>query len=320
MSTVVVTGGAGYIGAHTCKALAAAGMLPVSFDNLSRGHAHNVRWGPLEEGDVRDGARLREVLERHHPGAVVHFAALAYVGESVDEPLEYYDHNFAGTCTLLEAMVDTGVRRLVFSSSCAVYGDPVRVPIDEAHPRVPASPYGRSKLACEQMIEDLTATGGLDAMALRYFNAAGADPGGALKEEHDPETHLIPRVLDVARGAIPQLTVNGVDYDSPDGTCVRDYIHVSDLAEAHLRALSHLEKRAGFMACNLGTGHGASVREVVETVERVSGRRVPWQAGPRRAGDPAVAVASPELAHRKLGWVPQYSDLSTIVETAWRSL
>lgn len=236
-NNILVTGGAGYIGSHTCKALAQAGFTPVSYDNLVYGHRWAVRWGPLEEGDIGDRARLDAVLERYRPAAVMHFAAYAYVGESVLDPGKYYRNNVAGTLTLLEAMRDHGVGHVVFSSTCATYGEPERVPIDEDHPQRPINPYGASKQMIERMLGDFAAAHGLGWIALRYFNAAGADPNSEIGEQHDPETHLIPLALDVAASARPSITIYGDDYETPDGTCIRDYIHVSDLADAHVLAL-----------------------------------------------------------------------------------
>ncbi len=256
--TVLVTGGAGYVGSHACKALAAAGYRPVVLDDLSRGHAAAVQWGPLEVGSIADRACLDSVLERHRPGAVLHFAAFAYVGESMSEPLAYYRNNVGGTVTLLEAMRDHGVGRLVFSSTCATYGVPRELPIPESHPQEPINPYGRSKLMVERILADVDAAHGLRSIALRYFNAAGADPDGAIGEQHEPETHLVPLVLEAAAGRRECVTIHGTDYDTPDGTCLRDYIHVTDLAEAHVLALHALERGAGSTAYNLGNGLDSS--------------------------------------------------------------
>jgi len=316
-STVLVTGGAGYIGSHACKALAAAGYRPVVADSLVHGHQWAVKWGPLEQGDIADRAFLDGVLQRHRPAAVMHFAAFAYVGESVTDPGKYYRNNVGGTLTLLEAMRDHGIGALVFSSTCATYGTPERVPIAESAPQQPINPYGASKLMVERMLSDFDAAHGLRSMSLRYFNAAGADPDGEIGEVHDPETHLIPLALDAASGKSPPLTVFGEDYDTPDGTCVRDYIHVSDLADAHLLALEQLERSGSSDRFNLGTGTGASVLEVIAAVERVTGRPVRYAVGPRRAGDPPVLVSEASRAARELGWTPRLSDLDTIVATAW---
>ena len=315
--TILVTGGAGYVGAHACKALAARGYRPVVYDNLIYGHEEAVRWGPLETGDIADRERLNQVILQHRPAAVMHFAAFTYVGESVADPGKYYRNNVAGTLTLLEAMRDHRVEKLIFSSTAAVYGIPDVVPIPEQTPKAPINPYGQSKLMIEQLLGDFHAAHGLRSVALRYFNAAGADPDIEIGELHDPECHLIPLALDAVAGKGPGLTVFGEDYPTADGTCVRDYIHVSDLAEAHVLALESLERQDGNRAFNLGTGTGYSVREVIETIERVTGRAVPHSVGQRRPGDPAALVADPSLARHELQWAPQLSDLDTIVRTAW---
>jgi len=317
-TNILVTGGAGYIGSHTCKALAQAGYTPVTYDNLSRGHRWAVQWGPLEEGDILDDARLRDVFRHYCPAAVIHFAALAYVGESVASPELYYRNNVAGTLSLLGAMLDNGPDQLVFSSTCATYGTPSETPITEHHPQQPINPYGRSKHMIEQMLWDLEASDGLRSVALRYFNAAGADPDGEIGEAHEPETHLIPLVLAAASGNAPAIIINGTDYDTPDGTCIRDYIHVTDLADAHVRALRRLEDGAASGAYNLGTGHGYSIREVIDTARKVTGRTIPCTEGGRRAGDPPELVADAHKARTMLGWQPGYSDLPTIIDTAWR--
>lgn len=318
MATVLVTGGAGYIGSHACKALAAAGHLPVVYDDLSGGHPEAVRWGPLERGDIADRGRLDEVLRRHRPQAVMHFAGLIEVGESLRDPGRYYANNVGGALALLAAMRDHGPGHIVFSSTCATYGIPERVPIGEDAPQVPVNPYGRSKLMVERMLADFGAAHGLRWAALRYFNACGADPDGETGERHDPETHLIPRALMAVSGEIERLEVFGGDYDTPDGTCVRDYVHVTDLAAAHVAALDRLLAGAEPFAVNLGTGRGFSVREVLAAVERVTGRRVPVAMAPRRPGDPARLVADPALAGRLLRFRPRYLALDDIVATAWR--
>ena len=314
---ILVTGGAGYVGAHACKALAAKGYQPIVFDNLVYGHEAAVRGGPLETGDTADRARLDEVIVKHRPRAVMHFAAYTYVGESVANPGKYYRNNVAGTLSLLEAMRDHDIGRLVFSSTAATYGTPKAVPIPEDAPKAPINPYGQSKWTAETMIADFAAAHGLRAAALRYFNAAGADPDGEIGECHDPESHLIPLAMQATTGDGPPLTLFGDDYPTPDGTCIRDYIHVADLADAHVRALEWLDGNSGAHAFNLGTGHGASVRQVLDAIERVAGKPVPHAIGPRRAGDPAELVAEPAKAMRELGWTPQSSDLDTIVATAW---
>jgi len=315
---ILVTGGAGYIGSHACKALAQAGYTPISYDNLVYGHRRAVRWGPLEIGDINDRARLDAVIAQYKPSAVMHFAAYAYVGESVQNPGKYYRNNVAGTLTLLEAMRDQGIGQIIFSSTCATYGVPEQVPIGEDHPQRPINPYGASKLVIERMLEDFGVAHGLRSIALRYFNAAGADPDGETGESHDPETHLIPLVLDAASERRPAVTIHGEDYDTPDGTCVRDYIHVTDLAEAHVLALRALEQGASSTAYNLGNGLGFSVREVIEHARQVTGRPIQVEIGPRRDGDPARLVGDAARIRRELDWQPRYAGLESILATAWR--
>lgn len=315
--TVLVTGGAGYIGSHTCKALKAAGYEPVVYDNLSRGNVRAVRWGPIEVGDLADGERLRDVLRLYRPSGVIHFAAFAYVGESMQDPLGYYRNNVGGTMTLLRAMAAERIDRLVFSSTCATYGIPDTNPIREDTSQDPINPYGQSKLVVERMLKDCTKDGSLSAVALRYFNAAGADADAEIGEEHDPETHLIPLVLGAAKGSAPALTVFGNDHPTPDGTCIRDYIHVTDLADAHVKAFEHAAGNHGFSAFNLGTGRGISIMEVIKAAQLITGREVPFSFGPRRPGDPPALVADPSLAHDVLGWSAQYSGLRNILQTAW---
>ena len=314
---ILVTGGAGYIGSHTAKLLAANGHEPVVFDDMSQGHEWAVKWGPLERGSLSDPARLAEVFASRKIDAVVHFAASALVGESMSDPTKYFRNNTVATLNLLDAMRAAGVGTVVFSSTCATYGDPVRVPIDETHPQAPVNPYGESKLMVEKILRWYGDAYGLRWMALRYFNAAGADPAGEIGEDHDPESHLIPLVIDAARGTRPAVKIFGADYPTPDGTAVRDYVHVMDLADAHQRALNRLGAGASSQAINLGTGRGHSVREVVDTVARVSGRIVPTVEAPRRPGDPPELVAAPARAREVLGWTCQYADLETIVRHAW---
>lgn len=314
---VLVTGGAGYIGSHACKALARAGYLPVTFDNLVFGHKWAVKWGPLETGDLSDRERLDRVLDEYRPGAVMHFAAYAYVGESVTNPGKYYRNNVGGSLTLIEAMRDHGINRLIFSSTCATYGVPQALPIVETTPQRPINPYGMSKLMVEQMLADFGTAHGLNWIALRYFNAAGADPDNEIGEEHDPETHLIPLVLDAASGRRENITVFGTDHETPDGTCLRDYIHVTDLADAHVKALAALESGLQSCAINLGNGHGHSVREVIDAARRVTGTDFPVRYGPAREGDPAALISDAGLAARLLGWKPQIGDLDEIIRTAW---
>ena len=317
--SVLVTGGAGYVGSHACKALSRAGYLPVAYDNLSRGHREAVRWGPLVEGDTADRARLVAAIARYQVGAVLHFAAFAYVGESVADPALYYRNNLIGSLALLDAMRETGVGRIVFSSTCATYGIPEAVPIPESARQSPVNPYGETKLAVERALRWYEAHG-LRSVALRYFNAAGADRDGEIGERHEPETHLIPLVLEAALGERPFVEVYGTDYPTPDGTAIRDYVHVEDLAAAHVAALEHLAAGGESLALNLGTGSGHSVREVIAVGERVSGRTVPCRAAPRRPGDPPVLVADARLAATRLGWRARVSDLETLMGTAlaWR--
>ena len=317
MSTVLVTGGAGYIGSHAVQALRAADHAVVVLDNLSAGHAAAVGDATLVEGDVRDTAQVEATLRRHAVTAVLHFAALLSVGESVREPARYYDNNVRGSLSLLDAMLAAGVHRLVLSSTCAVYGDPVTTPIDENHPTNPINAYGESKLVVERALAHYGRAYGLRAISLRYFNAAGASPDGELGEDHDPEMHLIPRAIEAACGGAP-LQVFGDDYPTADGTCERDYVHVADLATGHLRALEALDTGATTRVYNLGTGHPHSVREVIRAVERATGCRVPTEAAPRRAGDPAVLCAAADRIRRELGWQPTYVGLDAVVETAWR--
>lgn len=311
----LVTGGAGFIGAHACKAVAEAGGLPVAYDNLTTGHADAVMWGPLVRGDVRDRDLLAAALQQFRIDAILHFAASAYVGESVTNPALYFDNNVGGMIALLDAARDAGVDRIVLSSSCATYGIPESLPIREATPQRPINPYGRTKLICEEMLRDYGAAYGLRHVALRYFNAAGADPGGRLGERHEPETHLIPLALRAAAGGVP-LQVFGHDYPTPDGTCVRDYVHVADLARAHVLALGHLAGGGESVALNLGTGRGLSVLEIAAAIERVTGRTVPMRLAPRRAGDPPVLAADPSRAAEVLGFRAELSDIDTIVAHA----
>ncbi len=314
--SILVTGGAGYVGSHACKALAGAGYRPVVYDNLSRGHRQAVRWGPLVEGDLHDGARLATALSSHRVAAVMHFAAFAYVGESVADPELYYANNLAGTLALLGAMRQTGVETIIFSSTCAVYGLPEKLPIGETTAKAPLNPYGETKLAIERALHWYAAAYGVRYAALRYFNAAGADPQGEIGEDHEPETHLIPLILRAALGRGDPIQIYGTDYPTRDGTAIRDYIHVSDLAEAHVRALGHLAAGGDSAALNLGTGRGHSVREVIAAVERIGGRKVPQRDAARRPGDPPELVADPALALSRLGWQPRHSDLDTIIATA----
>jgi UDP-arabinose 4-epimerase len=313
---VLVTGGAGYIGSHACKVLARAGYRPVVFDDLSRGHRESVRWGPLVEGNLAERGKLAAALDRHRVSVVMHFAAYAYVGESVTDPALYYANNLGGSLALLESMREVGVDKIVFSSTCATYGNPAQVPIRETMPQLPVNPYGETKLAIERALHWYGEAYGLRWVSLRYFNAAGADPESEIGEWHEPETHLVPLVLEAALGERPQIDIYGTDYPTPDGTAIRDYIHVQDLAEAHLRALERLSAGGQSAALNLGTGRGHSVREVIRTAEAVSGKSIPCRETARRPGDPPILVADPSLAAELLAWRAQVSDLDTIVRTA----
>jgi UDP-glucose-4-epimerase GalE len=314
---VLVTGGAGYIGSHASKALDRAGYDVVVFDSLIAGHPEAVKYGQLIVGDITDVEAVRRALRRHEVVAVMHFAAFLDVGESVREPARYYRNNVGGALSVLEAMAGESVRRFVFSSTCATYGEPVETPIPETHPQHPINSYGETKLAVERALPHFERAHGIRSVALRYFNAAGADPDGEIGEDHRPEIHVIPRAIDAATGGAG-LQVFGDDYPTPDGTCLRDYIHVTDLADAHLRALAATGDDApGVKAYNLGTGVPHSVREIIETVERVVARPVPWTLAPRRPGDPAALFARPDKAQAELGWTPRFSDLESIVRTAW---
>ena len=313
---MLVTGGAGYIGSHACKALASRGYQPVVFDNLGAGHRAAVRYGDLVEGDILDTAAVREAIRRYGIQAVMHFAAFLDVGESVREPARYYRNNVAGALSVLEAMAAESLTLFVFSSTCATYGEPIETPIAETHPQRPINSYGETKLAVERALPHFERAHGVCSMALRYFNAAGADPDGELGEDHDPEIHLIPRAIDAAHGG-PHLEVFGDDYPTPDGTCLRDYIHVADLADAHVQALEALAEAGRSAAYNLGTGRPHSVREVIDSVERVTGRPVSWTMAPRRAGDPAVLYAAPQKAQAELHWKPRFPEIDAIVRTAW---
>lgn len=318
MARVLVTGGAGYIGSHAVKALVAAGHDAVVVDNLSAGHAEAIVAGvPLIVADIHDRATISAIMRDHRCDAVMHFAAWLDVGESVRRPAAYYQNNVVGTLALLDAMVEVGVLRMVFSSTCAVYGEPRAVPIAETDEHRPVSPYGETKLTIERALGHFERAYKLRAVVLRYFNAAGADPDGELGEDHSPEIHLIPRALHAARGG-PPLQLFGDDYPTTDGTCVRDYVHVTDLADAHVRAVDALMGGGASSTYNVGTGRGWSVREVIDTVSRVVGQPVQWVSAPRRPGDPAALYASSEKLQRELGWTPQFSDLETIVRHADR--
>lgn len=315
---ILVTGGAGYIGAHTVRVLREAGYEVVIFDNFSRGHREAVQGFTVVEGDIKDRQIVCQVCRKYRIKAAMHFAAHSQVGESVEKPALYYENNVIGGLALLEGLLEGGVKRLVFSSSAAVYGEPQQVPIDENHPLKPQNPYGESKAVLERALRYYRHAYGMQSVSLRYFNAAGASASGETGENHQPETHLIPLVLQAVLGQRDKLVVFGSDYSTPDGTAVRDYIHVDDLAHAHLLALEALREGRAGEVYNLGNGRGYSVLEVLKTVEKVTGRPVPFEMGPRRAGDPAVLVASAEKAGRELGWKPQKPDLTEIVSDAWR--
>jgi UDP-glucose-4-epimerase GalE len=318
MSRILITGGAGYVGSHCARALAVAGHEGIVFDNLSTGHRASVRWGQLVEGDIRDAAMLDGVFYAHRIDAVMHFAALAYVGESVTLPGRYYDVNVHGTWVLLEAMKRAGVQQIVFSSSCAIYGEPNRMTITESTKPDPINPYGFTKLVCERMMDDFGRAHGLKSARLRYFNAAGAEPSGEIGEDHEPETHLIPLILDAALGRKPSIRIFGTDYQTPDGTAVRDYVHVSDLARAHVSTLQYLLDGGDTVAVNLGSGQGASIRQVIDTARAVTGLNINVQEASRRPGDPSTLVAEAKYARDLLGWSPERSDLTTIISDAWR--
>jgi UDP-arabinose 4-epimerase len=315
--SILVTGGAGYIGSHVCKALSEAGYLPVTYDNLCAGHPWAVRWGPLEGGDLVDAGRLDEVMRKYKPAAVIHLAGLIVVSESVTDPAQYYLNNVSGSIDLLDAMRRNGIERIVFSSSAAVYGEPEVTPMPESHPQYPLNPYGTSKLMIERVLQDYARAYNLHSASLRYFNAAGADAGGEIGEAHPVETHLIPLVLEVAAGKRHYAAIYGDSYPTRDGTCIRDYIHVSDLAQAHVLALRYLDSSVGAHAFNLGNGTGATVREVIDVARRITGHAIPARIEPPRPGDPAVLLADPGRARQLLGWQPIRSGLEQMVSSAW---
>ncbi|MEX0405818.1 UDP-glucose 4-epimerase GalE [Aquibium sp. LZ166] len=315
MKNILVVGGAGYIGSHTCLDLHDKGFQPVVYDNLSNGHREFVKWGPFEEGDIRDTGRLASVLARYSPDVIVHFAASIEVGESTRDPIGFYENNVAGTISLLGAAQRAGIDKLVFSSTCATYGEPQSVPMSEEHRQVPVNPYGRSKLMIEEMLKDAGRYLNMKSVVLRYFNAAGADPEGRIGEWHEPETHAVPIAIEAAFGLRDGFSINGEDYDTPDGTCVRDFVHVMDLADAHSRAVRHLIEGGSSLALNLGTGRGTTVRQLVETVRRLSGREFPVAVRARRDGDAAALVADNSMARDVLNWNPRYG-LEEIIGSA----
>ncbi|GAB4344842.1 MAG: UDP-glucose 4-epimerase GalE [Candidatus Abyssubacteria bacterium] len=315
--SILVTGGAGYIGSHTVKELARRGYHTLTLDNLSTGHRELVHYGDFIEADLRDLKQLREALSRHTIDAVIHFAASCYVGESVHKPMKYYENNVLSGLNLLAAMLERDIRMIIFSSTAAVYGNPKTVPITEDEPQFPINPYGQTKSMFEDILRSHQRIHGIRSISLRYFNAAGDDPEGEIGEIHDPETHLIPLALDAALGRVPHLEIYGTDYDTPDGTCIRDFVHVLDLADAHIRCLEYLLGGGNSNAYNLGTGKGYSVKEVVETAQRVTGLPIPRVEAPRRPGDPPELVASAEKIGTELGWTPTHSSLEEILTTAW---
>lgn len=318
MINVLVTGGAGYIGSHCCKELRSKGYVPIVLDNLVYGHRENVKWGEFLQGDIGNQSDLRICFNKYEIHAVMHFAAFAYVGESMHDPIKYYKNNVANTIGLLHAMVANGVKYFIFSSSCATYGNPIKIPMDENHPKNPINPYGKTKHMIEEMLKDYDQAYGMKFTSLRYFNAAGADPDGEIGEDHNPETHLIPLALEAASNEKNPFYVFGTDYPTPDGTAIRDYVHVTDLADAHVRALEYLLGGGENGALNLGTGRGNSVNEVITAIARLTGKRVPARDDARRLGDPPVLVADAARAAKILKWHPQHSDLTDIIMTAWR--
>ncbi|KIC10332.1 UDP-glucose 4-epimerase [Leisingera sp. ANG-M1] len=318
MTNILVTGGAGYIGSHACKALKAAGYTPVTYDNLVTGWQDAVKFGPFEKGDLNDRARLDEVFAKYQPAAVMHFAALSQVGEAMSEPGRYWANNTGGSLNLIEAAVAAGCLDFVFSSTCATYGEHDNVVLDENTPQLPLNAYGASKRAVEDILKDFGAAHGLRSVIFRYFNVAGADPEAEVGEFHRPETHLVPLVLDAIAGKRDALTIFGTDYDTPDGTCIRDYVHVCDLVDAHVLGLKWLEAGKGSQVFNLGTGSGFSVREVMDKAEAVTGQKVPCNTGERRAGDCTKLVSGSTRAVTDLGWEPQRSTLEVMIADAWK--
>jgi UDP-glucose-4-epimerase GalE len=317
MKEILVVGGAGYIGSHMCKYLHKNGMNPVVLDNLSYGHRQAVQWGPFYEGEMADAALLKKIFSEHKIEAVMHFAAFCYVGESMQLPLKYYQNNIAATLTLLTEMVEHNILNFIFSSTCATYGEPEQLPLREDFPQNPINPYGRSKLMMEQILGDLDHAHNMKSVCLRYFNAAGADSEGEIGEDHDPETHLIPLVLQTALGQREKLTIFGSDYPTQDGTCIRDYIHIEDLAQAHHLSLLHLLAGGPSKKYNLGNGNGYSILDVIKTAEAVTKKMIPHSYAERRPGDPAALVGSAELIIQELGWKPQFNSLESILKTAW---
>ncbi len=317
MKEILVVGGAGYIGSHMCKYLHQKGMQPVVLDNLSYGHRKAVQWGPFYEGDMADRELLKKIFTCHNIEAVMHFAAFCYVGESMEAPLKYYQNNIGAPLVLLTEMVEHNILNFIFSSSCATYGEPEELPLLENFPQKPINPYGRSKLMMEQILDDLDQANNMKSVCLRYFNAAGADPNGEIGEDHDPETHLIPLVLKTALGQRDRLTIFGSDYPTADGTCIRDYIHIVDLAQAHYLSLLHLLDGGESRKYNLGNGNGYSILDIINTAEKVSGKKISHSYAARRPGDPAALVGSAKLIIDELGWKPEFDQLEEIIRTAW---
>lgn len=318
METILVTGGAGYIGSHTCKALFKAGYLPVVYDNLSTGHAYSIKWGPFVQGDIGDATRLGNALETYKPKAVLHFAASALVIESLENPEKYYRNNLAGSLSLLETMRLHNVKNLIFSSTCATYGHPQFTPITEEHPQLPVSPYGRTKWMAEQMMNDFSNAYGMKTIFLRYFNAAGADFETEIGENHTPETHLVPSIILTALGLKPEIVVYGTSFPTRDGSAIRDYVHILDLANAHVLALQYLLEKQVNLALNLGTGHGSSVLEIVDAVQKHTGKKIPVRLEQHRPGEPGILTADNRKAKSILGWEPVHSQIPLIIETAWK--
>ena len=317
MSDVLITGGAGYIGSHVCKMLAEEGYTPVTYDNLSNGNRDAIQWGPFEKGDILDQDKLRYVLNKYQPEAVMHFAAYAYVGESIIKPKKYYRNNVVGTLNIAECMLHESINNLIFSGSCATFGSPESMPINETYAQNPINPYGKSKVAAENIINDFSSAHGLHSIILRYFNAAGADKDLEIGELHSPETHLIPLLFDACTRTINNFNVNGDDYDTFDGTCIRDYIHVTDLADAHILAYKKLKKDGVTTSYNLGNGEGFSIKQVIHMVEKVTGLDVPFGIALRRVGDPPILIADSTKARKELLWSPVNSSLESIIESAW---
>ena len=317
MSNILITGGAGYIGSHVCKMLAKEGHTPVTYDNLSNGNRDAIQWGPFEEGDILDQDKLRYILKKYQPEAVMHFAAYAYVGESIMKPKKYYRNNVVGTLNIAECMLQESINNLIFSGSCATFGAPESMPINETYAQNPISPYGKSKVASENIINDFSSAHGLRSVILRYFNAAGADKDLEIGELHSPETHLIPLLFDACTRTINNFNVNGDDYDTFDGTCIRDYIHVTDLADAHILAYKKLKQDGVTTSYNLGNGEGFSIKQVIHMVEKVTGLDVPFDIAPRRVGDPPILIADSTKARKELLWSPVNSSLENIIESAW---